>query len=56
MTVVIQEVPVIDEVLWNAWLLRHKVREEKNARLAKVFGGIVVALAAIGTGIWGLSS
>lgn len=39
---------VVDEEIWRAWIQEGKLREAATARKAKVFGGIVMVLVAIG--------
>ena len=52
MSIVNQEVAVIDETLWDAWLVRHKRREERNARVATRFAVGALVLGIIGTTIF----
>ena len=48
MSTVTEHQAVIDEGIWQAWIEEGKRREAATARKAKLFGGIIVALAAIG--------
>lgn len=45
--------PVVDEVLWNAWIARGKHRERKTARLvSRVAIGVALAAAVAGSLAW----
>jgi hypothetical protein len=39
---------VVDEAIWRAWIQAGKLREAATARKAKLFGGIVMVLLAMG--------
>jgi hypothetical protein len=46
---------VLDEEVWRAWLQKRKLREEAAARKAKMAGGIVLILLAIGCAVYRLA-
>jgi hypothetical protein len=41
-----------DGKVWQAWLLKGKLREEATAPKAKLFGGILLACLVVGTVIY----
>jgi len=47
---------VLDEKVWNAWLVKSNLREQATARRARMAVGIVVCLLALGYGVYRLVS
>ena len=44
--------PVLDEAAWKAWLEKGKRQQRATARKAKVTGGIILVLLAIGSAFY----
>ncbi len=43
-----EQVAVLDEDVWRAWLQKRKLREEATFRKARMAGGILLVLVASG--------
>jgi len=46
----ITEGPVLDEKIWNAWLLKGGLQDRAEDRKIRILGGI--ALAAVGSAVY----
>ena len=44
--------PVLDEAAWKAWLEKGKRQQRATARKAKVTGGIILVLLAMGSAFY----
>ncbi len=47
MPVIVQETPVLNEQIWNAWIQKANLRERATAQKMKVCAGVALGLAAI---------
>jgi hypothetical protein len=48
MLTAVENPPVVDEAIWQAWLAKRKLSEAKTMRRMKIFGGIALLLLALG--------
>jgi hypothetical protein len=46
--------PVVNEEIWNAWVARSKLREQRTADRIKRCGGIAVSIVAIAVGLYSM--
>lgn len=46
-----EELPVVDEKIWNAWILKSNLRELRRAQRMKICFGIALSLLVIGFGL-----
>jgi hypothetical protein len=49
MSTATEQSPALDEAAWNVWIEKGKRQERATARNAKVMGGILLVLLAIGS-------
>ena len=47
-----QEVAVVDEKIWNAWLQKTKMRERQTTRRMKIAASAALSLVAVACGIF----
>lgn len=48
------EVPVVNEEIWNAWVAKSKLREQRTARRMRLCGSIALSLFAIAAGLYSM--
>ena len=47
MPIEVQEIPIVDEVIWNAWLKKRNLRELRTAARMKISAGALLSLAIL---------
>ena len=52
MSAATEDQPVIDERIWNAWVLKGKLREQAADRTARVLAGAALVLLATGSALY----